>query len=90
MAHMRNEYPRHKQRTSPRQAIGPIGLVSYNSETLSENHYRKCFRLFEPSSLNAFAAKTHHKPRNAISHAAPDAAFFYLQRSSTGTNSTPS
>lgn len=45
------------------QAIGPIGLVSYNSETLSENHYRKCFRLFEPSSLNAFAAKNRHRPR---------------------------
>lgn len=86
MAHMRNEYSRYKQRTSPRQAIGPIGLVSYNSETLSENHYRKCFRLFEPSSLNAFAAKTHHGPRSAASVAAR----YCLQRSSTGTNSTPS
>jgi len=86
MAHMRNEYSRYKQRTSPRQAIGPIGLVSYNSETLSENHYRKCFCLFEPSSLNAFAVKTHHRPRNAM----PYAALSYLQRSSTGTNSTPS
>ena len=81
MARMRNEYPRHKQRTSP-QAIGLIGLVSYNSETLSENHYRKCFRLFEPSSLIAFAAKTHHGPHGA--------ARYCLQRSSTGTNSTPS
>ena len=86
MAHMRNEYSRYKQRTSPRQAIGPIGLVSYNSETLSENHYRECFCLFEPSSLNAFAAKNRHRPRNAMSYV----ALFYLQRSSTGTNSTPS
>ena len=60
----------------PRQAIDPIELVSYNSETLSEKHYRKCFSLFKPSSLNAFAAKTHHGPCNAISHAASDAVFY--------------
>lgn len=73
---MCNKYPCHKQKYEPRQAISPIGLVSYNSETLSEKHYRKCFYLFRPSSLNAFAAKTHHGPRNAISHAASDALLY--------------
>ena len=56
-AHIRNECPRHKQKNEPRQAIDPIELVSYNSETLSEKHYRKCFYLFRPSPLTHLRRK---------------------------------